>query len=107
MSSRDLGVAQVDAGVEHRGHEGVPEHVRMHPGDPHTGGLLQAVQAQSCRVPAHAAAVPVEQDRSDVTAADGPVGRSSHGWRHRDQDDLVPFADDAHDPVSVLLARGR
>jgi hypothetical protein len=27
----DLDVAQVDAGVEHGGDEGVPQHVRVHP----------------------------------------------------------------------------
>jgi pantoate kinase len=35
----DLDVAQVDAGVEHRGHEGVPEHVRVHAGQFHASVL--------------------------------------------------------------------
>ena len=30
VAGGDLNVAQVDAGVEHRGHEGVAEHVRVH-----------------------------------------------------------------------------
>jgi len=39
-----LDVAEVDSGVEHGGHEGVPEHVWMHPGDPHAGLLGEAAQ---------------------------------------------------------------
>jgi hypothetical protein len=31
----DLHVAQVDPGVEHGGDKGVPEHVRVHPWQPH------------------------------------------------------------------------
>jgi circadian clock protein KaiC len=37
MPGGDLDVAQVGAGVEHGGDEGVPEHVRMRARDPHTG----------------------------------------------------------------------
>ena len=32
----DLYVAQVDAGVEHGGDEGVPQHVGVHPWEPDT-----------------------------------------------------------------------
>jgi hypothetical protein len=33
VARSDLDVAKVDTGVEHRGDEGVPQHVRMHLGD--------------------------------------------------------------------------
>jgi hypothetical protein len=35
----DLDVAEVDAGVEHGGDEGVPEHVWVHPSDGDAGLL--------------------------------------------------------------------
>src|SRR5664280_1076769 len=31
VPSGDLDIPQVDSGVQHRGHERVPQHVRMHP----------------------------------------------------------------------------
>jgi hypothetical protein len=36
----DLGVAQVNAGIEHRGDESVSKHVRVHAGDAYAGGGL-------------------------------------------------------------------
>jgi len=38
VAGGDLDVAQVNAGVEHGGDEGVPEHVRTHLRDPDTAG---------------------------------------------------------------------
>ena len=39
MAGGDLDISQVDPGVEHGGDEGIEEHVRMGPGDPHSRGL--------------------------------------------------------------------
>src|SRR5690242_14562815 len=41
----DLDVAEVDAGIEHGRDEGMPEHMRMGPGDLDAGGLSEVVQA--------------------------------------------------------------
>ena len=45
MAGSDLDVAQVNSGVEHGGDEGMAEHVRVRPGDPHSRGTGQVLQA--------------------------------------------------------------
>jgi hypothetical protein len=104
VAGGDLGVAQVDAGVEHGGDEGVPEHVWVHARDLHAGDGLQAVQPGRRRAPAQSGAGAVEQDRPVDAISDGAVdGSSDRGW-HRDEHDLVSFADDAQDAVAVFFA---
>jgi hypothetical protein len=66
----DLGVAQVDAGVEHGGDEGVPEHAEVHP-----------------------RAAPVAQQRPGVAVGGGAVDGAGHRRRKRHQNDLAAFAD--------------
>ena len=45
VTGSDLDIAQVDAGVQHRGDERVPQHVWMHPGQPHVRRHREAAQA--------------------------------------------------------------
>jgi hypothetical protein len=47
MPSGDLDVAQVHSGVQHRGHEGVPQHVRAGTGDAHAASLGEVSEAAS------------------------------------------------------------
>jgi hypothetical protein len=53
VSGGDLHVAQVDAGVEHGGDEGVPEHVWVHPGDPHAPDVGEMSETKSGSVAVH------------------------------------------------------
>jgi hypothetical protein len=41
----DLDVAQIHSGVEHRGHERVPQHVRVGAGDAHAASLPEVPKA--------------------------------------------------------------
>ena len=61
MTGRDLGVAKVDAGVEHRGDEGVSEHVGVHACDPDASLALQVLEPSGGGVAVHAAAGPGSQ----------------------------------------------
>ena len=49
VAARDLHVAQVDAGIEHGGDEGVPQHMRVDPRQVHSGDVGQAAQADGWR----------------------------------------------------------
>ena len=49
----NLDVAVVDSGVEHGGHEGVPEHARVHPGDSDASLLGESPQPAGGAVPVH------------------------------------------------------
>jgi hypothetical protein len=53
MAGGDLHVAQVDAGVEHGGDESVPEHVRVHPCDPHAPDVGEMSETKSGGVAVH------------------------------------------------------
>jgi hypothetical protein len=44
VAGGDLDVVQVNTGVEHRGDEGVPEHVWVHPWKPHASFSGEASQ---------------------------------------------------------------
>src|SRR4051795_13228829 len=44
VSGRDLNVTEVDAGVEHGGEEGAPQHVRVHPRELDPGVLRKLPQ---------------------------------------------------------------
>lgn len=104
MPSGDLYVPQVDAGVEHGGHEGVPEHVGVHPGQANASDGRKLAEPAGCSVPVHPQASPVEQERAIRALARGPVDRAADGRRERDQDDLAALAADPEDSVPVLLA---
>ena len=74
VAGGDLDVAQVDAGVEHGGDEGVAQHVRVHPRQPDPGLVGEGVQASGGGVPVHPGAASGAQDRP---------GRRVPGWRGR------------------------
>jgi len=59
----NLQVAQVHAGVEHGGDEGVPEPVGMHPRQPHPGRVGQASQSAGGGVPVLSGSSRVQQDQ--------------------------------------------
>jgi hypothetical protein len=101
----DLDVAQVDAGVGHGCDEGVPEHMRMCPGEPDSGCSGEPPEPPGGGVPVHPRAAAVEQHRPRVAAADGAVDGSGDRRGQRDQDDLAAFAAGPQDPVAVFLAR--
>jgi hypothetical protein len=99
VAGGDLDVPEVQTRVEHGHDEGVAEHVRVRPGDPHASRFGQAPQAAGGGVAVHPGAAAVEQDRAAGTGADRAVDGAPDRWRQRDQDDLGPFS--AHPQHSV------
>jgi len=99
----DLDVAEVDAGVEHGGDEGVPQHVWVHPWqpDPAVGG--EGVQASGGGVPVHPRPASGPQDGTrgsfPVCVVDGPAYRGREGG----EDDLAALAGDPQHPVAVFF----
>jgi hypothetical protein len=78
----DLHIAQVDAGVQHRGDERVAEHVRMqfrHSGD----GIGESAKPAGRRMPIHPRSATVQQDRPAQPISDGTVDRSPDRRRQR------------------------
>jgi hypothetical protein len=63
VAGGDLDVAEVDAGVEHGRDEGMPEHMRVGPGDLDARRPGELVQAAGGGVPVDPGATAVEQDR--------------------------------------------
>jgi hypothetical protein len=103
VSGRDLGIAQIHTGIQHRRHSGVSEHVRVHARDVHTGDGLQASQPAGAGVPVHAGAAAVEPDRPSDAVADCAVDRARDGGWHRYEHDLVALADDSQHWMAVLF----
>lgn len=101
---RDLHVAQVHAGVKHRGHERVPEHVGVYPREAHAGASRELAQSSRGRVSVHPGAASAEQQRSTATIACRRIDSPAHRGRKRHQDDFAALALHPQDPVSVLLA---
>ena len=81
VTGGDLDVAEVDAGVEHRGDEGVAQHVRVHARHIQSGLLGQVLETPGRDVPAHASAVAAEQDRPGQPVANGSVDGTTDCWR--------------------------
>jgi hypothetical protein len=81
MPAGDLDIAQVRPGIETGRDEGVPEHMRVRPGDPHARMLGKVTQAAGDCVPVHPGAAGVEQDLSADPVDDGAVvdGRPTAG----------------------------
>jgi len=75
--------------------------MRVHAGDPDSGG---AGQAAGGGVAVHPGAAAVEQDRPAGPFADCLFDGPTHCWRQRDQDDLGAFAAHAQDAVAVFFA---
>jgi len=104
MPGGDLDIAEVHASIQHGRYEGVAEHVRVRPGDPHASGLSETLQAAGGGVAVHPGTAAVEQDRPAGAGADRAVDGPPDGWRERDQDDLGAFAAHAQHPVAVFFA---
>lgn len=104
VASCDLDVGKVDAGVEHRGHECVAQHVRVHAGRRDVGRLGKCLQAAGGRVTIHPPGVAVEEDRSGSATGDRLVdGTTDSRWR-RQQGGLVAVAVHGEDAVTASFA---
>jgi hypothetical protein len=103
VAGGDLDGPEVYAGIEHRGYEGVAEHVgvdlRLQ-----ADGTSQPPEAPGGRVAVHPGAAAVEQDRPADAVSDRPVDGPANRGRQRDQDDLGALAAYAQHPVAVLFA---
>ena len=104
VPGRDLDIPQVHASIEHGRYEGMAEHMRVRPGDPHASDLSEPAKAAGSGVAVHPATAAVEQDRPAGAGADRLVDGPADGWRQRDQDDLGAFAAHAQHPVAVFFA---
>ncbi len=105
MAGGDLDVPQVHARIEHRGDEGMAEHVRVRPGNPHPGGFGQPLQTTGGSVAVHPGTPAVEQDGAADAGANRPVDGPAGSWRQRDQDHLGAFAAHAQHPVTMFFAQ--
>jgi hypothetical protein len=84
----DLHVTQVDAGIEHRGHEGVAQHVRVHPRQLHPRILGEA--APGGAVPVHPGPAG-QQNGAGGPLGDRPLNGAADGRRKRTSTILPPF----------------
>ena len=75
-----LDVTQVDAGVEHRGDEGVAQHVGVHPRQSDPGLLSEVLQPAGGGVPVHPDCTQVEQDRPIGASGDRAFDGTLDGW---------------------------
>ncbi len=75
----DLDIPQIDADVKHGGHQGVSQHVRVHPrqADTRVGGEVTQPPESSAPVRAHA--TPVKQERGSDAVASGAVTARGSG----------------------------
>jgi hypothetical protein len=85
--------------------KGVPQHVRVHPGQSHASGLGQAVQPAGGGMPVHACTSDRAQDRAALTARDRPVDGPADRWWYRRQHERAVLAGDLQHPVAVLLGQ--
>jgi hypothetical protein len=81
VTGGDLDVAQVHARVQHGRDEGMAEHVRVRPGNPHARSVSQAPEPAGGGVAVHPVAAAVEQDWTAGAVADCPVKGPAYGWR--------------------------
>ena len=64
-----LDVTKIYSGVEHGRDEGVPQHVRMHPGQPDVRGNPEPAQPAGGGVTVHPRSMPIQENRSLLAAA--------------------------------------
>jgi len=100
----DLDVPQVHARVQHGGDEGMTEHVRVRPGDPHSSGVCQAPQAAGGGMAVHPRTAAAEQDRATGPGSHGTVDGTSNGRWQWDQDYLAPLAAHTQHAMAVCFA---
>jgi hypothetical protein len=96
--------SRTDAGVEHGGDEGVPEHVRVHSSQVHAGRFGEPAQPSGGAVPVHAGGGGGQQDRSAGPVVDGSFQRASDGGWERYEYDFVALAVYPQYAVAVFLA---
>lgn len=105
VAGSDLDVAEVDACIEHGGHERVTQHVGVHASGGDPGRYGQGPQPSGGAVPIHPPPGPRAEQRAGVSSLDGAVHGPADGRRQGNEDDLViALAVDPQDPVAVDLA---
>jgi hypothetical protein len=104
VAGGDLDIPEVDAGVEHGGDEGVPEHVRVHAGQLDTGVLGEPAQSSGSAVPIHARAACGQKHRAGAPLVNGALEGAAHSEWKRNEYDLVALAAYPQHSVAVLLA---
>ena len=92
MAGGDLDIAQADAGVQHRGHERGPEHMRVHAWHPDPGSNGQVVEPSGGSVAVHANAEHIAQDRAVVAVADRAVDCPADRWWQWNEDDFAALS---------------
>ena len=92
VAGGNLDVTQVHARVEHGRDEGVAQHVRVWPGDPHASGFSQSPQAAGGGMAIHPRPAGVEENRAAAARTDGAVDGPPDRWRQWDQDNFGAFA---------------
>jgi len=83
----------------------VPEHVWVHPRQPHPGLLGQPTQAARCAVPIHPGSPHGPQDRPFASVGNCGVDGPGDSRREWDEDHFVAFAVHAQDAVAAFLAQ--
>jgi len=106
VACSDLDVAKINSSVKHRGHEGVPQHVRVHPVQAHARDLGKGLQSPGGAVPVHPASGAASEYRPVKTIVGCPVEGSTHSWWQRHQGDLVAFPMDTQNPVTAHVSDG-
>jgi len=105
MAGSYLDVPQVDPSVQHGCDEGVPQHMRVCPGNPDSGGIGQLPKAPGGSMAIHPAAAAVEQDRPFWAIADGLVDSPADRRWQGDQDDPAAFAAYPQHPVTMFFTK--
>src|SRR5665811_763897 len=91
VAGGDLDVAQVDAGVEHRGDVGVAEHVLVHARQSDAGVVGEPAKSPCGGVAVQAAAQGVQEQWPVNAVGNGAVHRAGDGWRQRNRTTLWPL----------------
>ncbi len=106
VACSDLDVAKIDSSVKHRGHEGLPQHVRVHPVLAHARDPGNGLQPSGGAVPVHPDSSAASEHRSVKAIVDRPVEGSTHSWWQRHEGDLVAFPMDTQNPVTAHVSDG-
>lgn len=103
MPGSDLDVPQVNSGVEHRGYEGVPKHVRMHVYLRQSGLLCESLQSSGSTVAVHTVVRAIPKDRPTGPSVDGAVDGSADGRWKRCKRVLLALAPHPQNRMAVDL----
>jgi hypothetical protein len=83
VAGGDLDVPQVYSSIKHGRDEGMPEHVGVRPGSPHSRGLGEASEAPGGNMAIHPVTAAVEQNRPAGTASGCLIDDAADGWWQR------------------------